>query len=282
MFSDSHCHMDSYPPEDLERVLTGMKACQIATVLSVSIDIGTSEENIRVAQTTDSVLAAIGIHPGEAVSPTREIRKRLGELAGSTRVVAIGEIGLDFMNPSTNQDTQRELFKYQLSLAKDTNLPVVIHYSSDAHREIIDTLSNEKKNRLSGIAHGFQGTIEEMEDWLNLGFFISIGTTSLGLRNSTNSGKPLSDKVVQAIPLDSLLIETDSMAPLSRSRWMLTHKPPFPIKSSKPEEEEFRQPLDVIKVAQKIASVKKLSADEIGNITGNNLRKLLQLSHETG
>lgn len=278
VFSDSHCHLDSYLPGELAIVFAQMKAANVDIVLSVSINLETSVEAVRIAQSHDSVLAAVGIHPGEAVPLTKDVRKHLDELVGSKRVAAVGEIGLDYAHGRVDQEMQKELFKYQLSLAKDVHLPVNIHHSPDAHRDVIDIIKGEKNAGLRGIVHGFKGNNVELRDWLGLGFYVSLGSDSLGLWESLFSSRSsLTDEVVRAIPLEYLLTETDSMARMSVSRWKLSHDTPPGNGVADAEVEKFRQPSDVIDVVKKIAIITGRTVEDIAIATTANLKRILKV-----
>ena len=280
-FSDSHCHLDSYTSDDLTTVFSQMKAKQVSLVLSVSISLETSEEVVKIAQSHTNVLAAIGIHPGEAIPLTERVRKRLLRISGEKQVVALGEIGLDYQHSAGNRDMQKELFIYQLGLAKHVQKPVDIHYSRDAHQDIINILKKERGPGPSGIVHGFQGTLSELTDWLELGFYISLGQTSVDLAKDSLHMSPLTNEVVNAIPAERLLIETDSIARMSANRWITEgllkgipkdSTPP----GGKPSHEEFRQPADVIDVAAKIASIRNSTIQVVADVTIANFRHVLK------
>lgn len=278
VYSDSHSHLDSYPQEDLDIVFAQMKEKNVALVLNVSINRLTSEESVKLARAYDNVFAAIGIHPGEAISPAQDVKTHLEELCKRDRVVAIGEVGLEYGRPGADRVVQKELFTYQFTLAGRMNLPVDIHYSLDAHQDIMEIIRKEKRPDQTGIVHGFLGDMSVLRDWLELGFYISLGQPSLGLVNDPMARMlPVTDEVVRAIPRDKLLTETDSMARMSVTRWGKLGGPPPPPATDLPEEEEFRQPSDVVRVAEKVASIMGVSAVEIGDITTANFKRILKI-----
>jgi TatD DNase family protein len=149
-YSDSHVHLDSYPPEKLKLVFDQMKAKQVELVLNVGSTLESSEKVVKMAHEYRNVRAAVGIHPGMAVPLTADIKKHLEELSIKSEVVAIGEIGIEYHGPdgrpksNINIKMQEELFLYQLSLAGNAHLPVDIHYSMDAQEEILEILSRKK------------------------------------------------------------------------------------------------------------------------------------------
>jgi TatD DNase family protein len=282
-YSDSHVHLDSFPPKDLEIVFSQMKAKNVSLVLNVSINLRTSEEAVKLAQQYPSVYAAIGIHPGEALALTPEIKKTLEELSGRPRVVAFGEIGLMYGRSTGTKEEQQALFAYQLSLAKNTRKPVDIHYSYDSHKDIIAMIKKEKG--AAGIVHGFAGTVSDLNDWLDVGFYISLGKLSigmLGIMGGMHEMPTTSDEVIRAIPAEKLLTETDSMARMSVSRWKTMGGPKAPLPTAggpqgPPMKEEFNQPMDVINVAEKIAAVRGFPVEEIGTTATKNLKRLLKI-----
>ncbi|MFC2032789.1 TatD family hydrolase, partial [Chloroflexota bacterium] len=139
VFSDSHCHLDADGPELLAKVLEQAKSKHVDIMVSMGMNLESSAKNIHLAQSNAGVLAAVGIHPWNAIPPTNEVRRQLGELARREQVVAIGEIGLDYARSPETKEIQRELLKCELSLARETGLPVNIH-CREAHQDIMSIL----------------------------------------------------------------------------------------------------------------------------------------------
>ena len=283
-FSDSHCHLDSYPPDQLDAVLGEMEAKCVDIVLNPSISLETSETVLEIAEAHRHVRAAVGIHPGEATPLTEDTRERLEALTKSERVVAVGEIGLDYgPRPgrkearTVDKRAQKDLLRYELALAKARDLPVNIHYSLDAHPDIMAILHEEDSRGLRGIVHGFQGGLAELRDWLDLGFYVSVGLFSLGLLRTPHSTiPPLGDRVVRAIPLERLLTETDSIFMGPGARWS---RPPAPAHDKELQDfmAALRQPADVVSVVDRLASITGMDTDEIGTVATANLRCVLNL-----
>ncbi len=248
-YSDSHCHLDRYQPEEkLTSILEQARAKGVELFVSVGKTVKASEGVIRIAQSHEGVLATIGIHPWEAVPLTDDIRKNLYNLARKDEVKAIGEVGLDYVRFPQTKDIQRELFKYQLSLAKETGLPLNIH-CKDAHQDMMQILRQETGFGIRGLIHGFSGDSATLKDWLALGFYVSIG-----MRGFIINEVPSLQTVVREIPAERLLIETDATGT-----------------------EEISSPVEVITVAEKLASLRETTAEDIGNTATVNLRRLLQL-----
>ena len=283
-FSDSHVHLNSYPQDKLESIFNQMKLKQVELVLNVGVTLKSFDEMTKMARDHEGVLLAVGIHPGRAMPLNTDVKKQLEELSLKPGIVAFGEIGVEYHGPDGSPtskskiDIQKEVFLYQLSLAKNMRLPVDIHYSMDAQDYIINIFRRDEYRSISGIAHGFQGTLKDLQAWLDIGFYISIGAESLGIWKTIKKAPPLSDEVIRAIPADRLLSETDSIfnggmqqeIPLGGSTKMSQTFPKMQL--------EDRQPADVLKVVEKIGKMRGVSTAEIGNIMTQNLKHLLKIS----
>jgi TatD DNase family protein len=282
-FSDSHCHLDSYPPEELSVVFDEMAAQAVELVLNPSIDLDTSEAVVRLAAEHDTILAAIGIHPGEAVAPTDEVLQCLDDLSRRPRVVALGEIGLHYgPKPGSKEggdehrEWQKDLLRCELALAKARRVPVNIHYTLAAHGDLMAILREEDSRGVQGMCHGFQGGLDELRDWLDLGFYVSVGPNSLGLvKTPHDTVPPLTDEVLRAIPEERLLTETDAICMRPTSLWKRP-RPPADSEEMKAFTETFRQPVDVIGAAARIALARGTTAEEIGGMATANLRRVLK------
>ncbi|MFC1864548.1 TatD family hydrolase [Chloroflexota bacterium] len=246
VFSDSHCHLGGQQPEQLAEVLEQARAKGVDIMVSMGMTLESSAETVRLAQAYQGVLAAVGIHPWNAVPPTDEVRRHLGELARREHVVAIGEIGLDYARSPQTKETQRELLIYELALARETGLPVNIH-CREAYQDMMDILRQEMGSGLKGAVHGFSGDQATLKDWLALGFYISIGR-----RGFLFDEIPSLQSVVREIPSDRLLTETDASGQSS-------------------------SPTDVVSVVEKLASLRGATEEEIADTATANLRRLLRL-----
>ncbi len=247
-FSDSHCHLDSSQPELLAEVLEQARVKHVDIMVSMGMTLESSAETVRLARSYEGVLAAVGIHPWNAVPPTDEVRRHLYELANNEHVAAIGEIGLDYARSPQTKGIQRELLRYELSLAQETGLPVNIH-CLEAHQDMMDILRQEIGSDLRGTIHGFSGDRATLQDWLDFGFYVSIG-----VRGFVTNEIPSLLTAIREIPLDRLLTETDSAAI-----------------------EQLAGPANVLSVVQKLASLREATAEEIANAATENLKRLLKL-----
>jgi TatD DNase family protein len=181
----------------------------VGTVITVGCDLDSSRTAISIAERYPEVLAAVGFHPHEAVKMREEDVRMLAELSQHSKVVAIGEIGLDFYRSYSSREAQLQALRWQLELAMDVDLPVVIHCRG-AEREMLAVLKeylsahHYPDGLPSGVIHCFSGGFDAVSSYLSLGFFLSLAAP-IGYPSSRRSFE-----VIRSIPLDRLVIETDS------------------------------------------------------------------------
>jgi len=246
MYSESHCHLDAYDPELLTEKLEEADNNGVGLIVSTGMSLDSSEETIRLAEKNVGVVAAIGIHPWNAAPPTDELKERMKAIAHQKGVAALGEIGLDYIRGPDTREIQKDLLKYELSLAMEMDLPVNIH-SREAHHDMMEILHLPEYAGLKGNIHGFSGNLAELNDWLDLGFYISIGIRGLVLDEV-----PSLIAAVPEIPADRILTETDAAGPQS-------------------------SPARVVLVAEKLAELRKTQPEEIGQLATENLQRLLRI-----
>jgi TatD DNase family protein len=256
---DSHAHLDM-PRFDADRDETIQRAAQagVSSIINVGIDLASSQKAIELAQLYPAVLAAVGIHPQETNNIIEGDMANLADLTRKPKVVAIGEIGLDFYRDCAPHEQQIRVLKWQLSLAHEINLPIIIH-CRQAEKEMVTTLTNWLANHGStakapGVIHCFSGSLELAKIYLNLGFYISLGAYI-----DYPSSKSLRD-VIKALPMDKLLIETDC--------------PFLPPQSRRGERNE---PAYVVETAKELGTIKKMSLQEVASSTGANATRLFGL-----
>jgi TatD DNase family protein len=249
---DSHAHLDmSRFDADRDEAMQRAAQAGVTTIINVGIDLASSRKAIEMAARYPAILVAVGIHPQEATNIIDSDIAILADLACKAKVMAIGEIGLDFYHDCAPHEQQIKVLQWQLSLANETNLPVIIH-CRQAEKDILDVLSSWRtecgNSRSSpGVIHCFNGSLELAEIYLKLGFYISLGAY-IGYPSS----KSLRE-VVKALPLDKLLIETDC--------------PFLPPQSRRGQRNE---PAYVVETARELAAIKGMSLQEIASITGGN------------
>lgn len=248
---DTHAHYeDEQFDEDRDDLLRIMPQNNVAYVINQGINITTSKKAIELAEKYDYFYAAVGIHPEEVGA--KENLDEIKRLATHNKVVAIGEIGLDYYWDISTKEIQLDYFKKQLDLANELNLPVVIH-DRDAHKDTLDTLKSTTLNS-SGVVHCFSGSLEMAKELLKMDFYLGFD----GPVTFKNARVAL--EVLAYIPLDKILIETDS-----------PYLTPVPFRGKR------NNSMYLTYIIDKIAEIKQMSSDEIAEITFNNARKLFRL-----
>ena len=259
MFIDSHCHIDG--PEynaDREEVIARAHAAGVTTMLNVGTGdphSGAFERAVALAEKHEEVYCAIGVHPHDAKLFDNAAQQRLMDLANQCgRVIAWGEIGLDYHYDHSPRDVQREVFRRQLLIARELQLPVVIH-SRDADDDTIEILRGRSTNRNhTGVLHCFGGTLKMAEQAIDLGFYVSFAG------NLTFKKADDLRAIAQALPLDRLLIETDC-----------PYLTPVPFRGKRNE------PARVVETARLLAELKGLKIADIARITTENFGKLFAI-----
>lgn len=197
---DSHAHYDDEAfQEDRDALLQSLPGQGICGVINCASDLPTALESIALAQKYPFVFAAVGIHPHEAAKAPADWNKQLCALVGNPKVVAVGEIGLDYHYDFSPRDLQKQLLMEQLAFAKDHDLPVILH-DREAHGDMMEIL---RKARPKGVMHCFSGSVELMRETVALGMYIGLG----GATTFKNARVPV--EVAKEVPLDRLLLETD-------------------------------------------------------------------------
>jgi TatD DNase family protein len=250
---DSHCHIQGPEfAEDLESVIERARQAGVDRMVVVggAGDLGGNSDAVELAERNPGLFATVGMHPHDAKDVSEADFEKLRKLARNKRVVAIGETGLDFYYDHSPRETQIRVFRRFIELAKETDLPLVVH-DRDAHKEIADLLRSEGDGRLRGVIHCFTGDFEAAKNFLDLGFFLSFS----GIITFKNAG-PLRE-VLKHVPLDRLLIETDS-----------------PYLAPVPHRGRRNEPAFVRSVAETVASVRKENLETVGEATTRNVQKL--------
>jgi TatD DNase family protein len=254
MFVDSHAHLDmlQFDP-DRDEVIERALAADVRQVITVGIDVKSSRKAIALTKRYPPVFATVGVHPHSADNAQRDDLRQIASMGTEKKIVAIGEIGLDFYRNLSSRHNQMEIFKRQLELAVSCDLPVVIH-DRNAHDEVLKVLSSFKRDESKGIIHCFSGDRSLAEAFIEMGYFISIPGTV------TFPGVSLIHDVVVGIPLDRMLLETDS-----------------PFLSPVPYRGKRNEPCRVIHTAQKVAEIKGVPLGEVARQTSRNVGQLFGL-----
>lgn len=207
---DTHAHLEMSPfNKDRSQVITRALNSGVSTIITIGTNLESSKKASKLAEDHPEVLATVGFHPHQATRVKEADIANLAEIAQHPRVVAIGEIGLDFHRNYSSSEAQLQVLKWQLELAAKLNLPVVIH-CRQAEKDMLALLSDwtshhkDRNGQPRGVIHCFNGDIDTARQYLNMGFFISLGAYI---------GYPSSGymyNVIRSIPQDRLVVETDS------------------------------------------------------------------------
>jgi len=249
MLSDSHVHLDGSEPEQLKQGIEGARQAGVEILVAVGMSLESSIHTVDIGDSYECVFPAVGIHPWNAVHVDQDLYSQLRNVASRKGVVAISEVGLDFARDPSTKEIQKQAFEQHVKLAKELRLPLNVH-CREAHEEMMEIFKREKTAELKGNAHGFSGSEAMLRDWLALGFYISVG------RLVTRSEGADLEEMVKRIPSDRLLLETDS-------------SPRGLVNSGQGPALVW-----VKAVAERVAEWRGVAAEEIGNITTANLKRL--------
>ena len=255
MFSDSHAHLtlEQFDP-DREEVIARARDAGIARLITVSSFIGDAEACAGLASRHDFIHFTAGVHPHEAKSWTPEVARAIRRAAGRPKAVAIGEIGLDYHYDFSPREAQRRVFREQLVLARDLRLPIVIH-TREAWDDTLDILREESAADVGGVFHCFSGGKEEARRCLDLGFYLSFA----GPVTFKNAGR-VAEAAAYA-PLDRTLCETDA-----------------PYLTPHPHRGRRNEPARVLLVFEKVAALKGLRVEEVGEAATRNLDLVFRIA----
>ncbi|MGL5278131.1 MAG: TatD family hydrolase [Cetobacterium sp.] len=247
---DTHCHLDNEKFDEdrlevIERIKENLEFC-----VNIGYDLASSKKSLELAKEYDFIYAVIGVHPIDIAEYSEEVEKELELLGKNPKVVAIGEIGLDYHWMTEPKEVQQERFKRQLELAERLNKPVVIH-TRDAMEDTVNIL--KEYPNITGVIHCYPGSLETAKQLVDR-FYLGIGGT-LTFKNSKKAVE-----VVKDIPLDRIVIETDC-----------------PYLTPEPFRGKRNEPIYVEYVAKKIAEIKEISVEDVTKITTENAKKLYRI-----
>ncbi|WP_175615505.1 TatD family hydrolase [Piscibacillus halophilus] len=254
MLFDTHVHLNADQfMEDRDEVIQRALDTGVEHMVVVGFDRETIPLAIEIAEQYDFIYAAVGWHPVDAIDMTDEDLKWIEELCHHPKVVAIGEMGLDYHWDKSPHDVQKEVFRKQIQLAKKVNMPIIIH-NREATEDIVHILKEENAQECGGIMHCYNDVVDHAKECLDLGFYISLGGP-VTFKNATDP-----KIVAEEVPLDRLLIETDC-----------------PFLAPHPNRGKRNEPAYVKLVAEKIAELKGISLDEVARYTTENAKKVFSI-----
>ena len=251
---DTHAHYDDEAFDaDREEVLAGLKEQGVGTVVNVGASIASTKTTLALAETHSFMYAAVGVHPNETAELTDADMKWLESLAENPKVVAIGEIGLDYYWDEPEREIQKHWFSAQLEVAKKTGLPVIIH-SRDAAADTLEIMKEHGRD-LGGVIHCFSYGPEMAREYLKMGYYLGIG----GVVTFTNAKKL--KEVVKETSIDRIVLETDC-----------------PYLSPVPNRGKRNSSLNLPYVVDMIAELKGITAKEVMEKTWENAKALYRMT----
>ncbi len=257
MLTDTHCHLDFKDFEsDRNEVIKRSREEGVGLIVNVGSSLRGTRASIEIAEKNDFIYAAAGIHPHEADSVTEKDLEEFRGFLDRDKVVAIGEIGLDYFKNISSRDNQKRLVKILLKEAKKRDLPIIIH-NRDAHDDILGILRDIIGDKLRGVMHCFSGDERFLTDCLDMGLCVSF-TCNLTFKNASRLRE-----VAKKTPMERLLLETDA-----------------PFLAPQIYRGKRNEPSYVRYLAEEIAKIKGLSLDEVARITTDNAKNLFNFTFQ--
>lgn len=251
MIFETHAHYDDKAfDKDRDALLKSMPFKGVETIVNVGASFQGVLDTVKLTEQYPFVYGAVGIHPDEVGDLSEEKIRILRRFCDLEKIVAVGEIGLDYYWDKESHDVQKKWFVRQMDLAKETDLPIIVH-SRDAAKDTLDIMKAERADNLKGVIHCYSYSKEQAKEYMNMGYYLGIG----GVVTFKN-GKKLKE-VVEYAPLDHLLLETDA-----------------PYMAPEPHRGERNCSLYLEYVAETIAEIKRISRQEVIEVTRENARRL--------
>ncbi|WP_026521455.1 TatD family hydrolase [Butyrivibrio sp. VCB2001] len=254
MIFDTHAHYDDERfDEDRDALLRSMKESGIGNIVNIGANMASSQRSLDLAAEYDFMYAAVGVHPSDCAELDDEKIEKLKEMSSFPKCVAIGEIGLDYYWPEPEHELQKMWFKRQIALAREVELPIIVH-SRDAAADTVDILKSENAAELGGVVHCFSYSKEVAEECVKMGFYIGIG----GVLTFKNGRKM--KEVAETIPMERIILETDC-----------------PYLAPEPFRGKRNSSLYLPYVVSAMAQIKGISEEEVISITEANAREMYRL-----
>ena len=248
---DTHCHLDAYTYDEVAEVLARARSVGVRLIVNAGTTVESSRRCVELTRAFPELYAGVGIHPMDLTGPVDEcVYAQLLECATSSdKMIVMSEIGLDFLDNMPDRAMQYQAFREQIRLARELRLPIVFH-SREAHDEVIRVLREERAYEVGGAMHYFQGDMDTARAAIDLGFYISLAKPLLRL--------PHLQAVAAALPLEHIVLETDSA--------------PQPFKAKR---ENWTEPRHLQDIADKLAELRGIDADEVRHMTTGNFFNML-------
>ena len=249
MFTDTHCHIYKEYYENIDEILKNAQNNNVSRMINNGCDKKSNKEVLELTQKYENLYGAIGIHPENIEEYEKKDIEWIETNLKREKIIAIGEIGLDYHYTKENKEKQKELLETQLKLAEKYHLPVIIH-SREATEDTINIL---KKYKTTGVIHSFSGSLETAKIYIKMGYLLGIN----GVITFKNSKLK---EVIKEIPLENIVLETDS-----------PYLTPEPFRGKKNE------PARIHEIAEFICELKGISESEIATITNNNIKRIFDI-----
>ena len=251
---DTHCHLDMADYSEAgEQIITRAAEAGVTQVITIGIDVQSSRRAVEIAERHQGIFAAVGVHPHNVEGVSGRDYDTLRELAARPKVVAYGEIGMDLVKQYAPAELQLDHFRKQVQLAKELQLPVVIH-DREAHAQVMEVLQKEAPFPAGGVMHCFSGDAALAREVMALGFYISVpGGVTFTKAASLQ-------EAVREVPLDRLLLETDG-----------------PFLAPVPRRGKCNEPAYLLYTAMKVAELKGVDLNEVARQTTRNAHRLFRL-----
>lgn len=249
MFTDTHCHIYKEYYENIDEILKKAQENGVNRMINNGCDKKSNKEVLKLIEKYENMYGTIGIHPENIEGYTKDDLKYIEENLKNPKIIAIGEIGLDYHYTKENKESQKQLLESQLTLAEKYHLPVIIH-SREATEDTINTL---KKYKITGVIHSFSGSLETAKIYIKMGYLLGIN----GVITFKNSKLK---EVIKEIPLENIILETDS-----------------PYLTPEPFRGKRNEPARIHEIADFICELKGISMEELATITNNNIKRIFDI-----
>lgn len=249
MFTDTHCHIFTEYYTNINEIINNAKNFSVNRIINNGCDTKSNSEVISLIEKYPNMYGAIGIHPEFVEQYTKDDLKYLEDNLNNPKIVAIGEIGLDYHYSKENKEQQLSLFEYQLKLAEKHHKPVIIH-SRDA---TVDTINTLKKFKVTGVIHSFSGSLETANIYIKMGFLLGLN----GVITFKNSKLK---EVIEKVDLKNITLETDS-----------------PYLTPEPYRGTTNEPARIINIAKFISDLKNISLEELAILTNENIARTFDI-----
>lgn len=249
MFTDSHCHLYEEYYDDIDSIISLSKENKVNRFINNGCDRNTNIEVLSLVKKYENMYGTLGIHPEYTDEYVDKDIDFIKDNLNHSKIIAIGEIGLDYHYTKENKEKQIELFETQLKIAEEKRLPVVIH----SREATLDTINTLKKFNVKGLVHSFSGSLETAREYIKMGYLIGIN----GVITFKNAN--IKD-VINEIPVEYLVLETDS-----------------PYLTPEPYRGKQNNPSHIIDIAKFVSELKNINLEELANITNENIKRIFNI-----